>query len=407
MNTTKLGADFENKVFDYVSSLLDSEGFMGATKTYSRIFKHKKYKCAATKREIDFDITIETYNPHAKSKEWSSLIILECKNYSHKVDISDLDEFAAKINCISKSGIKGCMVSTIGYSKTEIEQARKDHIALAVFANNDMEWYTARNTHMQTEYLMDILLGKSSVGCMPVLYNDGNFVDLLDFLQKFGAAISEKNKVFIPYYKDETIKNKANELYKKCIFQTNDIAGEVLANIFPEIKIRFDNLNDGVLGMFSFEDRVVTLSNEIINDEHRRNFTLAHEIGHICLHESYIKDHAKNFFDYSLDKIKLLQDDLIKRMEQQANKFASFLLIPQERLLVEVDKLLLITNNLKGRFYLNSQIENVKTVDMVLKKLSEIFNVSKQVVKIRLIKEGLLIDDYRTPQRVNRILSRL
>ena len=406
MNTTRVGTEFENKVFDYVSSLLDTEGFLGTTKKYSKVFKHKKYKCAATDREIDFDITIETYNHQANSDEWSSLIILECKNYSQKVDIADLDEFTAKMNSISRSGIKGCMVSTVGYSRTEIDQAKKDHIALTVFAKNDMEWYTTRNTHMESEYLMKMLLGKSQIGCTPVIYHDGNFTNLIDFLKSAGAAITNKNEVFIPFYKDVTIKQKANELYGKCDYVTNDIAGETLAKLYPDVKIRFEDLPAGILGTFSFDEKVITISNVIIDDEHRRNFTLAHEIGHLCLHEPFMRGHAKKFVDYSMDKMKLLQDDLIKRMEQHANKFASFLLMPQGKLEAEVNRLLELTGNRTGRFYLDNQMCNIKEVDGVLKSLSQTFNVSKEAMKIRLIKEGLLIDDSKEPQRINRIIQK-
>ena len=406
MNTTRVGTEFENKVFDYVSSLLDTEGFLGTTKKYSKVFKHKKYKCAATDREIDFDITIETYNHQANSDEWSSLIILECKNYSQKVDIADLDEFTAKMNSISRSGIKGCMVSTVGYSRTEIDQAKKDHIALTVFAKNDMEWYTTRNTHMESEYLMKMLLGKSQIGCTPVIYHDGNFTNLIDFLKSAGAAITKKNEVFIPFYKDVTIKQKANELYGRCKYVTNDIAGETLAKLYPDVKIKFDDLSAGILGTFSFDEKVITISNVIIDDEHRRNFTLAHEIGHLCLHEPFMRGHAKKFVDYSMDKMKLLQDDLIKRMEQHANKFASFLLMPQGKLEAEVNRLLELTGNRTGRFYLDNQMCNIKEVDGVLKSLSQTFNVSKEAMKIRLIKEGMLIDDSKEPQRINRIIQK-
>jgi Zn-dependent peptidase ImmA (M78 family) len=187
---------------------------------------------------------------------------------------------------------------------------------------------------------------------------------------------------------------------------TNDIAGETLAKLYPDVKIRFDDLPEGILGSFSFDERVITISNVIIDDEHRRNFTLAHEIGHLCLHEPYLKGHAKKFVDYSMDKMKLLQDDLIKRMEQHANKFASFLLMPQGKLEAEVNRLLELTGNRTGRFYLDNQMCNIKEVDGVLKSLSQTFNVSKEAMKIRLIKEGLLIDDSKEPQRINRIIQK-
>ena len=102
MNTTAKGTEFENKVFDYFSSLLDSDDVANAPKKHSKIFKHKIYT-ATNGRTIDFDITIETYNPHSKDEGWSSLVVIECKNYTgHKVDISDMDEFEHKIRLTCK-----------------------------------------------------------------------------------------------------------------------------------------------------------------------------------------------------------------------------------------------------------------------------------------------------------------
>ena len=105
------------------------------SKKHSKIFQHKNYKCAGLNRVIDFDITIETYNPNCNQQEWSSLVIIECKCLSHTVDISDLDEFETKMKKISDSGIKGIMVTTKGFTSNSIEQAKKAHIA----------WYYQRN----------------------------------------------------------------------------------------------------------------------------------------------------------------------------------------------------------------------------------------------------------------------
>lgn len=98
MNTTKLGTEFENKVFDYFSALLDNDDIAGASKKHSKIQKHPKYK-TSTGRIIDCDISIESYNPSCK-QNWSSLFIIECKRYTSKVDIADLDEFQNKIRLI-------------------------------------------------------------------------------------------------------------------------------------------------------------------------------------------------------------------------------------------------------------------------------------------------------------------
>ena len=93
MNTTKIGTNFENRVFKLFSSLLENDELSFVSQKYSKIYQHKKYQCIGYDREIDFDITIETYNPNSTQEEWSSLVVIECKCLSHTMDISDLDEF--------------------------------------------------------------------------------------------------------------------------------------------------------------------------------------------------------------------------------------------------------------------------------------------------------------------------
>lgn len=57
INTTRIGADFENRVFKLFSSLLQEEKLSFVAKKHSKIFQHKKYKCVGLDRTIDFDIT--------------------------------------------------------------------------------------------------------------------------------------------------------------------------------------------------------------------------------------------------------------------------------------------------------------------------------------------------------------
>lgn len=64
--------------------------------------------------------------------------------------------------------------------------------------------------------------------------------------------------------------------------------------------------------------------------------------------------------DYSTDSIKLHQDDLVKMMEVQANSFASYLLMPQTKLINEVNRIFKLMNIRTGRFYLDNQMCNIK-----------------------------------------------
>lgn len=283
-NTTKIGTEFENKILECFSSLLDKDEVPNANKKYSKILSHHKYQCLGIKRQIDFDITIENYNPHSTNpKTWSSLIVIECKNYNHKVDIADLDEFSHKINLISKSGIKGIMISTIGFSKNAIEQARSEHIALIV-ANHrgDLKWLVSRDLNKYPEQLWEFLIGNAKTDGLPVVYDDNRFTNIEDILLKYGAAVSFNN-VIIPYITEDDLKKKVDELcstYKL----GNDKAGELLVKAFPSYRVDFVDMPYGVLCHLDLKGEVIYISNSIINDFHRMNFTLAHELGHLILH---------------------------------------------------------------------------------------------------------------------------
>ncbi len=157
MNTTKIGTEFEDKVYDYFKSLLNEDQLPFAPQKHSKIFKHKKYKCSSYSREIDFDITIETYNPQIQSNSWSSLVVIECKNLTRIVDISDFDEMRRKLTDISEYGVKGIMVTTNGFSRNGIEGAQKMHISLVVLSNNNSQWIVARNTNTKSEKIMPLL----------------------------------------------------------------------------------------------------------------------------------------------------------------------------------------------------------------------------------------------------------
>ncbi|MBQ8282702.1 MAG: ImmA/IrrE family metallo-endopeptidase [Paraprevotella sp.] len=404
INTIKIGTDYENRVFKLFSSFLQEDELSFVSQKYSRIFQHKSYKCVGLDRTIDFDITIETYNPYSKENEWSSLVIVECKCLTHNVDISDLDEFETKMNKVSSSGIKGIMVTTRGFTKKSIEQAQKAHIALMVLSEEQYNWIVTRDIN-KPEHQMQVLLGNEKSGLVPTAYSNGLFVPLYECLDNMGISITEQNIVNIPWLDKKHIKEKANELYQRCGISSNDIAGEVLEQQYPEFSIEFADFPQGVLGSIAYSKKVINISNEIQTDVHRRNFTLAHELGHLYLHQSFLESFNSELLDYDEKGVLSLPDEIIKRMEIQANYFASYLLIPQEIFKNEVVRLFNIYSISKGRLYLDSQPCNKCAVLAILGTLSTKFNVSKEAIKIRLKNEGLLIIDDREPQRINQIIT--
>ncbi len=403
MNTTRIGTDFENRVFRLFSSLLEKDELPFASKKYSKIYQHKKYQCCRSSRKIDFDITIETYNPNAKNEEWSLLVVVECKCLTRVLDISDLDEFEKKINNVSEYGIKGIMVTTKGFPFNAIEQAKIGHIALMVLSEEKYNWIVSRDTNNQ-KHQMQILCGNEKPGLVPILYTDCQFVSLCDYLESIGVVISDRNVINIPWMENDEIKDKANKLYRECDICSDDIAGTILAKKFPDFRIVSADYPSGILGSLSFANKIITISNGILLDVHRRNFTLAHELGHLYLHRTFLEKYMDELIDYEEEFVAKLPDKLIKRMEYQANLFASFLLIPQNALIHEVDNLYRQYSITKGYLYLDSQMCNIQMVSIILGLLSSKFYVSKEVVKIRLQNEKLLIEDNYSPRRIDSFL---
>ena len=404
INTTKIGTDYENRVFKLFSSLLEADELSFVSKKHSRIFQHKNYECIGFNRVIDFDITIETYNPNYSQQEWSSLVVIECKCLTHTVNISDLDEFETKMKKISESGIKGIMVTTKGFTRNTIEQAKNTHIALMVLSEEQHNWIVSREIN-KSEQQMQILQGFNRPGVVPTIYSDNQFVSLYKFLNQINVSTTEQNVVDIPWLSHEEIKNKANDLYNSCSITSNDVAGELLTQHFPDIRINFSDFAQGVLGALSFSDKIITLSNALVSDVHRKNFTLAHELGHLYLHKPVLERYNNPLLDYEEGFVANLPDVIIKRMEIQANLFASYLLIPQIPFVNEIIRLFKEFSITTGRLYLDHQPCNKRDVHAILRVISLKFNVSIEAAKMRLINEKLLLIDNKQPQRIDYLIT--
>lgn len=403
MNTTAKGSEFEDRVYNYLNSLLEKDELNFAPKKYSKIFKHKKYS-TDTSRKIEFDITIETYNPLSDENNWSSLVVIECKSYNKKVDIGDFDEFEAKLKNVSGSAVKGILITTKGFPKNLIEKAKKEHIALVVLSEENTRWIVCRDINREPEDMMPILLGDSKAGIQPVVFDNGIFDCIINILQKNGVQISNENTIDIPFLKNEEIQSIVTNIYQKYSFSSNDIAGELFFKMYPEYKINFEEHPKGVLGLLCLNDKILSLSNEIINDIHRRNFTIAHEIGHLVLHIPLIKNKIDNLTEFEESILLPSNDIILKRMESQANKFASCLLIPQKRFIKEIDTLFKQHNITKGKLHWDIQTCNINIVNIILGQISQKFNVSKEVVKYRMLENSLLIEPKaRTPRRIRDI----
>ncbi|MDR1219573.1 MAG: ImmA/IrrE family metallo-endopeptidase [Treponema sp.] len=165
-----------------------------------------------------------------------------------------------------------------------------------------------------------------------------------------------------------------------------------------------DRNGNQIFARFSPHKMIIEICNGL--DEHRKRFTIAHEIGHVILHGSFLINPVSeidlsinNFNDYILD------EDAIKRTEIQANIFAAHLLMPKRIFLIKaVETAVSLDYKPKGDYliYIDEQPCNLNNFIILTRQLSFIFNVSRQAIEYHLKSfEGLIKDDRKYNWRYN------
>jgi Zn-dependent peptidase ImmA (M78 family) len=129
------------------------------------------------------------------------------------------------------------------------------------------------------------------------------------------------------------------------------------------IKIIQHAFSENISGVFFRKDNKLFLGVNSDHHEHRRRFTIAHEIGHYILHSDEMLHYDKD----ELENIYLRSDDISSPEEIEANHFAAELLMPEELIL-----------------------KCIENDEQSIKVLAERFNVSEHAMRYRLTNLGFL-----------------
>lgn len=194
--------------------------------------------------------------------------------------------------------------------------------------------------------------------------------------------------IVAPYLNNLVIEEKA-EIFRKNFWsgkipvEIEDIIELKLGiNIFPIVGF----LKSSNMDAFITSDwKKIYVDNDEYLDERRNNrlrFSLAHEIGHFVIHKQiYESFNIKTKEDYHR-----FYKDISERqygyLEIQANKFASYLLIPRKVLSFEAEKEFKSKNDPRL-----DNIDRRRLNSYLAKPLSKIFKVSEEAVAYAL--EGL------------------
>jgi Zn-dependent peptidase ImmA (M78 family) len=119
----------------------------------------------------------------------------------------------------------------------------------------------------------------------------------------------------------------------------------------------------------------------------RLRFSFAHEVGHLTLHKQLV-----SLFDFDtpveyLAFVNGLPEQEYRWIEGQANEFAGCLLVPRDRLKVEIEKACATLKDRGLDYLLEEQSDMVgSTLSPFMRR---VFGVSDEVIDIRIQKEGL------------------
>ncbi|MGS0689866.1 ImmA/IrrE family metallo-endopeptidase [Shewanella sp. 30m-9] len=417
MNTVDKGDKLEKTIFDIFSDDIENDRFW-ARKECCKIFTKKGYYSKDREKNITFDVSIEIYQPG--QKEYSVLVLIECKNYNHRVPVDDVEEFYAKAQQISGANIKGIIASTNSYQDGAFKFARSKGIGLLRYFNPDKrEWILNRSPSLikgRSESVTERLTVSEglleqeykSKGFDFYCYSSGTYTTsthqlisnlILQNEPKEHQNIDTRIKTIPPkkhslvkYLEVEVIEDLCADVLKGIKYFSGPVSVEDLQRYAFEqhtVKVKLGvSLELGVLGCVNFEDGVINIDNKQCETESRTRFTVAHELGHLFLKHSefMVGENCLDSHLVSVDRTDIILKDVM-RMEWQANQFAACLLLPRrafiKAFLAETEKRGIVDRGF-GLLFVDGQSCNVSAMNSISVSLMKRFNVSKTVVIIRM-----------------------
>jgi Zn-dependent peptidase ImmA (M78 family) len=139
------------------------------------------------------------------------------------------------------------------------------------------------------------------------------------------------------------------------------------------IDVRFSPTREDVSGALVVKSGAAFIAVNDTHHENRQRFTIAHEIGHFCLHNPKEGVHFdEDFLVYGRNGKSSLASD---PQEIEANQFAAELLMPQQFLMTDF-------SSMKG------------ALEDIVMRLAKKYKVSPQAMEYRLANLGLLVPSF-------------
>lgn len=272
-----------------------------------------------------------------------------------------------------------------------------------ITAENEIDWIAHRKNTGKSDIHNQVNASDNEFKNFFAFVNNLGFNTLPNLLIGIGIIdkyVFQPSVIKIPFISPEEIEEIINKLPNESIYQNDKLISEnlceYLSNAF-KVEFIFDETlgnqeGDEILGKITFDPLKIYITKELQLNKYRWRFTLAHEVGHLILHQNTLKNYVTENIDIAemLSLSGKFSSYTNKYLEMQANKFASILLLPKEPFLREVQKFFDKENLRKGYLYLDHQAVNQKLLRDLLLILQAKFDVSSEAAKYRLYSFSLI-----------------
>lgn len=427
MNTVLKGNQFEDKVFDLLQNEVE-KGTIPLLLQCCKFQRKPKYYSRDREKPIEFDLSIEVTPIGAEN--YQLLYIAECKNYSGKISIDNVEEFVEKVNQVSGKNVKAVFVFS-GELQSGVQTYAKNKGVMLINVTEDnltnIILHNKKNNYKITQDWTESIDYNNAPIADSINIDQQKWDEIIEnILTKSLGKTTEKSELKSSLSQIERLSKENIEKFAQTVlYKINPAILNGIANLsIEELSIFLETeygisiyLDQTVYNLFNLDikgycdpkKREIYINQEIADTDNHL-FTLAHEFAHILLHA----DTGLNQSDYnSLEDSKFnpltrkhnLENDK-NWIEWQANQFASALLMPKNALkmrLILNQKLLGI--NRVGQLVLDDQECNKFDYIKITSELSSFFNVSKAMLKYRMDDLNLIRYSETNPTKWRSIMN--
>ena len=423
MNSTLRGADFEKRVFSFFEAEVKANRLFFNSE-YCAIFRQKPYYSRDRQSLIVFDVAIEASLPGAQTP--SMLCLIECKDYSHPVRVDEVEEFFTKVQQVASAKSKAIIVTSSSFQSGALEFARSKGIGLLrMFPESGVKWVLHRSpssTRMSSELSKDseIWSGLTKENYYSHRFDffcnagDTFTYSLYDFFlalasDTFGPSLqtiaAERNDAdLVPFMSPDDVELPCQAVHSAIGYQNGSVSLRAICEwqqlvtgltVVTGAVARREEAERGILGRITFNPPSIVIFSDPMGVR-RERFTLAHELGHLILgHSEYMQAESVDAKDIEDSDRVDIGADSIRRLEWQANRFASCLLLPREPFVksaYEKACQMGLRNKGFGLIYFDHQPVNTQNYYELTSALAATYEVSRSAVRIRLKNFDLLCD---------------